>query len=73
MTKAETYLYQPTPEDVENFEAVWLLLWHPVFKDLSMEQYTSICNFSFEVFIAGINQNKHDIVLNLERVLNNDN
>ena len=72
MTKTETYLYQPTPDDVENFEAIWLKLWHPVFKDLPMEQYTSICNFSFEVFIVGINQNKHDIVLNLERILNND-
>jgi len=70
VTKTETYLYQPTPEDVENFEAVWIKLWHPTFKEIPMEQYTCICNFAFEVFIAGVNQNKHNIILDLERTLN---
>lgn len=72
VTKTESYFYQPTPEDVQNFEAIWIKLWHPTFKDLPMEQYTCICNFAFEVFIVGVNQNKHDIILNLERAFNND-
>ena len=65
----ERYYYEPTPKDVANFEAIWAAMWHTLFVDLVLSEYTILKNFTFEVFLVGINQNKHDLKLDLEKSL----
>ena len=67
--KTGRYDYEPTAKDVDSFEAIWLVLWHPRFKVLSAAEYMLLKNFAFEAFIVGINQNKYDIRFDLENLL----
>lgn len=68
-----SYLYEPTPNDIANFEAIWLELWHPQCKFLNNTQYNFFRSFAFDNFLLGINQHKLEIKISLERSLHNDN
>ena len=67
-----SYPYEPTPNDIANFEAIWLQLWHPRFRDAAVTEYMQIKTLVFEAFLVGFNQHKLDIEIGLERSLNND-
>ena len=71
--RTESYPYEPTPNDIANFEAVWLALWHPRFSDLEMQEYMQFKNLVFEAVLVGINQHKHDLRLSLEKSLGGNN
>ena len=68
-----SYPYEPTPNDIANFEAIWLQLWHPRFYAVAVTEYMQIKTLVFEAFLVGFNQHKLDIEISLERSLNHDN
>jgi len=70
--KTAHYNYEPTPNDLANFEAVWLKLWHTRFRYVAVTEYMQIKQLVFEAFLVGFNQHKLDIEIGLERSLNND-
>ncbi len=66
------YPYEPSPEDLANFEAIWLELWHPRFRGVAVVEYMQIKQLVFEAFMVGFNQHRADIEISLERSLHND-
>ncbi len=67
------YPYEPTPNDIANFEAIWLEFWHPRFRAVATTEYMQIKTLVFEAFLVGFNQHRANIEISLERSLNNDN
>jgi len=63
------YPYQPTVDDVQKFEEIWTVLWHPRFRQLDLTEYYYWKNLFFEVFLCGMNQHKYDVRLEFGKLL----
>ncbi len=68
-----SYPYEPTPDDLAKFEAIWLQVWEPQCKFLDTGHYNFFRNFAFDNYLIGVNQYRTDIAILLERSLNHDN
>lgn len=68
-----SFTYEPTPDDLAKFEAIWLQVWEPQCRFLDTEHYNLFRNFAFDNYLLGVNQYRTDIAILLERSLNHDN
>lgn len=68
-----SYPYEPTPDDLAKFQAIWLQVWEPQCRFLDNAEYNFFRNFAFDNYLLGINQHRMDIKISLERSLQNDN
>lgn len=62
----DAYVYQPSDEDIEKFEALWDVLWRYMFHP---DDYSYGKNLLFEVWLCGMNQHKYDLRASLDKLL----
>lgn len=69
MIQTVKYPYEPSPDDLANFEAIWLVGFHPRLSNIPTNEYMILKNLIFEGFLIGINQQKYNVIIDLERSL----